>query len=66
MSNGTIPEKDQTSGREITALFLLVLGLPMFIGGVGMLFGWGGVLLVLGALFTGFGVLLGFTRTGKE
>jgi hypothetical protein len=66
VQNGTIPQENKTPAREVAAVFLLLLGVPMIFGGAGMLWGWGGVLILAGVLFTALGISLGLSKTGKE
>jgi hypothetical protein len=65
MSNGTIDPNKQKAGltRETAAVLLLVIGVPSVFGGVGMIWGWGGILLAVGLIATAFGLRLAFVTT---
>lgn len=66
VANGTIdPEQQKTPMREIVAAGFLLLGPLMLIGGAMVIWGWGGVLFVVGVVLTALGVTMSISKTGK-
>lgn len=66
VSNGTIDGNDKSVLKEIFALLLVLIGCTGVITGVGMVWGKGGVLILLSATIGYIGFRLGVSKTGKE
>lgn len=66
MSNGTIPPKGKSIVKDVISLLMLLSGLVLLTVGLSIAFGNGGVLIFWGAALVSFGIVLGFSRSGKE